>query len=47
MTNPTHRTHVAVRATVATALLAMVGVAAACNQDKLLTAPNTSTPPIS
>lgn len=39
MTNPTHPTRVAVRATVATVLLAMVGVAAACNQDKLLTAP--------
>ena len=39
MKNPMHRTRVAVRATAATALLGMLGVAAACNQDKLLTAP--------
>src|SRR6187551_2172491 len=38
MTNPTHPTRVALRATFAVALLGMVAVAA-CDQDKLLTAP--------
>jgi len=38
MTNPTHPTRVAVRATLAVALAGMATLAA-CNQDKLLTAP--------
>ncbi|MFL5617534.1 MAG: RagB/SusD family nutrient uptake outer membrane protein [Gemmatimonadaceae bacterium] len=38
MTNPTHPTRIAVRAALAAALLGMVPLAA-CNQDKLLTAP--------
>ena len=38
MTNPTHPSRVAVRAGIAAALLGMMAVAA-CNQDKLLTAP--------
>ena len=38
MTNPTHPTRIALRATFAVALLGMVAVAA-CDQDKLLTAP--------
>src|SRR5215217_5876098 len=38
MTNPMHPTRFAVRATLAVALLGMVAIAA-CNQDKLLTAP--------
>jgi len=38
MTNPTHPTRIALRATLAAALLGMVAVAA-CDQNKLLTAP--------
>ena len=39
MTNPNHRTRTAIHATVAVALLGAMSLAAACNEDKLLTSP--------